>query len=70
MTYSVGWGNEVGDLAHRCETAREALAFAEERKAADSGKVVVTDLTTREPVPLDTLTELAEQEAVAERRPV
>jgi hypothetical protein len=69
MAYSVGWGNEVGALAHRCETAREALSLAEERRAADYGKVTVTDLVTKESVPLDTLSELAEQEAAKERRP-
>ena len=63
MSYSVGWGLEQGALAHRFETAREALAAAEEHLAANSSKVVVTDLVTAEPLPIDTLRRLAEEEA-------
>ena len=63
MGYSVGWGLEQGVLAHKFETAREALAAAEEHLAASGAKVVVTELVTGEPVPLDTLRRLAEEEA-------
>ena len=63
MAYSVGWGLDQGVLAHRCETAREALAVAEEHLANKRSKVVITDLATTEPVPIDTLRELAEEEA-------
>jgi hypothetical protein len=63
MAYSVGWGLERGPLATKCDTAREALALAEEHLAAQRTQVVVTDLTTSEPVPIDTLRELAEEEA-------
>ena len=63
MAYSVGWGLEQGVLAYKCETAREALAVAEEHLAAKRSKVVITDLDTKEPVHIDTLRELAEEEA-------
>jgi len=63
MAYSVGWGLERGPLATKCDTAREALLLAEEHLAAQRAQVVVTDLTTSEPVPIDTLRELAEEEA-------
>ena len=67
MAYSVGWGLEQGVLAHKCETACEALAVAEEHLAANRSKVVITDLDTKEPMPIDTLRELAEEEAGEEK---
>jgi hypothetical protein len=63
MPYSVGWGLERGPLATKCDTAREALLLAEEHIAAQRTKVIVTDLTTSKPVPIDTLRGLAEEEA-------
>jgi hypothetical protein len=68
MAYSVGWGLERGPLAYKCETAREALALAEEHLAAQRTKVVVTDLVTKEPMPIETLRRLAEEEAAEEKR--
>jgi hypothetical protein len=63
MAYSVGWGLERGIFATKCDTAREALFLAEEHIAAQRTQVVITDLTTSEPVPIDMLRELAEEEA-------
>jgi hypothetical protein len=63
MAYSVGWGLERGVLATKCDTAREALLLAEEHLAAQRTQVVVTDLMTKEPVPIETLRALAEEEA-------
>jgi hypothetical protein len=62
MVCSVGWDLEIGVLAHKCKAATEALALAEEHLAAGRADVVVTDLMTNEPVSLDDLRELAEQE--------
>jgi hypothetical protein len=61
MAYSVGWGTEIGVLGHKVKTAREALALAEEHLGAGA-KVVVTNLVTNEPVAIDDLRELAEEE--------
>lgn len=63
MPYSVGWGLEAGVFAHKCETAREALELAEEHLAAQRADVVVTDLVTQEPMPIEALKQLAEKEA-------
>jgi hypothetical protein len=62
VAYSVGWGLERGVLATKCDTAREALLLAEEHLAAQRTKGVITDLVTEEPLPIDTLRELAEEE--------
>jgi hypothetical protein len=67
MAYSVGWGTEIGVLAHRRASAREALELAEEHVAARE-EVVITDLVTGEPISLDDLRERAEQEAEAEEK--
>jgi hypothetical protein len=66
MLYSVGWGTEIGVLGHRKETAREALALAEEYMAAHRSNVIVTDLVTGYKVTLDELRERAEAEANTE----
>ena len=67
MLYSVGWGTEIGVLGHREETAREALALAEEYMAAHrSTNVIVTDLVTGYKVTLDELRERAGAEANTE----
>lgn len=68
MGYSVGWGVERGPFATKCATAREALLLAEEHLAAQRTNVAITDLVTMEPVPLDTLRELAEEESEEEER--
>jgi hypothetical protein len=67
MAYSVGWGPEMGVLAHRRTSAREALELAEEHAAARE-EVVITDLVTGEPISLDDLRERAEQEAEEEEK--
>ena len=66
MLYSVGWGTEIGVMGHREETAREALARAEEYTAAHRSNVIVTDLVTGYKVTLDELRERAEAEANTE----
>jgi hypothetical protein len=66
VLYSVGWGTEIGVLGHRKETAREALALAEEYMAAHRSNVIVTDLVTGYKVTLDELRERAEAEANTE----
>ena len=66
MLYSVGWGTEIGVLGNRQETAREALALAEEYIAAHRSNVTVTDLVTGYKVTLDELRERAEAEADTE----
>ncbi|HLJ70941.1 MAG TPA: hypothetical protein VKU03_06465 [Roseiarcus sp.] len=63
MPYSVGWGLQEGVFGRKCETAREALALAEEEIAAGRSDVIVTDLVTQEPVPIEALRERAEEEA-------
>ncbi|HEY3719268.1 MAG TPA: hypothetical protein VGL41_03920 [Roseiarcus sp.] len=68
MLYSVGWGTEIGVLGNREETAREALALAEEYIAAHRPNVTVTDLETGYKVTLDELRERAEAEAETETR--
>jgi hypothetical protein len=67
MAYSVGWGTEIGVLAHRRNTAREALELAEEHIAVREN-AVVTDLVTGEPISIDDLRERAEQEAKEEEK--
>jgi hypothetical protein len=67
MSYSLGWGTEIGVLAHRRHTAREALELAEEHIAAREN-VVVTDLMTGEPISIDDLRERAEGEADEEEK--
>jgi hypothetical protein len=47
---------------------RPTLLLAEEHIAAQRTKVVVTDLTMSKPVPIDTLRELAEEEAGEKKR--
>lgn len=66
MAYSVGWGTDVGAFAHKCPTAREALALAEGEMASGRPDVIVIDLTSESPVAIDTLRELAEEEAEGE----
>ena len=61
--YSISWGTDVGVLGHRRETAREALALAEEHVAADRPNVTITDLTTGHAISMDDLRERAEAEA-------
>jgi hypothetical protein len=68
MAYSVGWGLERGPLAAKCETAREALLLAEQHLTAERTAVVVTDLVAGEPMPIETLRQLAEEEAGLETR--
>jgi hypothetical protein len=63
MPYSVGWGTDVGPLAHKCADAREALALAEEESAAGRSDVFIVDLSSKEPITIGTLRELAEEEA-------
>ncbi|HLH50442.1 MAG TPA: hypothetical protein VKV96_13960 [Roseiarcus sp.] len=46
MPYSVGSGLQEGVFGRKCETAREALALAEEEIAAGRSDVIVTDLVT------------------------
>ena len=50
-------------MGHREETAREALALAEEYMVAHRSNVIVTDLVTGYKVTLDELRERAEAEA-------
>jgi hypothetical protein len=57
----VGWGAEIGVLAHEFGTAREASEVAKEHIAAREN-VIVTDLVTGEPISLDDLRERAEEE--------
>ena len=60
---SVSYGNEISVVARTLESAREALAIAEEYVAANRPNVTVIDLLTKQPIPLDDLRERAEVEA-------
>jgi Arc/MetJ-type ribon-helix-helix transcriptional regulator len=59
----VEWGLERGPFATKCDTAREALLLAEEHIAAQRAAVTVVNMETSEQVPIETLRELAEEEA-------
>ena len=61
--YSVSYGNEISVAAQNLESAREALAFAEEYVAANRPHVTVIDLLTKQQIPLDDLRQRAEVEA-------
>jgi hypothetical protein len=61
--YSIGWGAEIGVLAHKRSTAREALELAEEVFAANRSNLSIIDLTTKQMLSLEELRERAEEEA-------